>query len=140
MSVTSMFKNLRAPLSNPIWAWGAESQDRKAIILRVWQDETCKLSDGKRGHRLTNREFCEDNEAYKSKGWPQRLRHIQQIKNKTPGYCIIVIARDTKEVPRKIKGFIDDAIFPIIDLKEENGDTWAVLEKKITIKDYLASS
>lgn len=128
MSITQMFARLGAPLVNHVWSWGAVSNDGQKVYLRVWQDEHRRLPDGRIAFRLTNHGFIAANPQYSSPGWPERLSHIQLIRNGAQGYCIMVIAVAIHAIPREIQSYIENAVFPITDLdRDAAGDEWAVL-------------
>ena len=38
LSLSDLFKKLRAPLNNPRWSWGAVSEEG-IVVLRVWGDQ-----------------------------------------------------------------------------------------------------
>ena len=120
MSISSLFRDLGAPLRNTRWSWGAIHPKNGTVFLRVWQDEVRK--DGGRGVvRLTNRERFE---GTSSLGYAERKRHIELLRQGASGYLIFCEAKTPMTIPRKLKSYVSDRVFPTGDSCEMDGDIY----------------
>ncbi len=120
MSITSLFRELGAPLKNPRWSWGALNPNSGAVFLRVWKDETRKQDD-RSLVRLTNRARFEGTH---SPGYAERKRHIQLLREGRPGYLIFCEAKTPISIPRKLRSYVADRVFPTGELCEVDGDVY----------------
>ena len=98
MSITEFFKSLGAPFRNPQWSWGAVSEDGKRVYLKIWDHEI--LHEG--GVRYA-RPVINHNSS--SNGYPERLDHVEMVREGTPVYCIICTAKDPKALKMRIDSF-----------------------------------
>lgn len=121
------FQYIAAPLHNTVWSWGAISEQRRDVILRVWSDEI-KFIDNERLVQLTlHSRFA----GGKNPGYHERLRHIELIKSNHKGYAVICEAADKNSNPRKIKSYDRERLYPITRIVKINGDDWGVLGEPI---------
>jgi hypothetical protein len=128
------FQDIAAPLHNTVWSWGATSEQRREVILRVWSDEI-KLMEDERLVQLTlHSRFA----GGKNPGYHERLRHIELIKSNHKGYAIICEPVDKNSTPRKIKSYDRERLYPISRIVEINGDDWGVLGREILISHYIS--
>ena len=120
MSISSLFKDLGTPLKNIRWSWGAVDTTGGTVFLRVWKDETLKWK-GKDVVRLTNRAHFE---GTSSLGYAERKQHIERLRQGATGYLIFCEAKAPISIPRKLKSYDSDSVFPTTDLCEINGDVY----------------
>lgn len=120
MSISTLFSDLGAPLKNIRWSWGAVNPQSGAVFLRVWTDETRK-HNGWNVVRLTNRAHFE---GRKSLGYAERTNHIQDLRNGRPGFLIFCEAKEPGKIPRRLKSYRADRIFPTGRLCEVDGDVY----------------
>jgi len=115
MKISSFFANvLDAPLANSRWSWGAFQRDTNRLFLRVWKDQIRTESDGKRYVRISRA-----NRDYKSLGYPERLRHVDQLRKGAEAFGVVCVAVDeTEGVARQIESFDIEHLIrfgPIVD-------------------------
>jgi hypothetical protein len=120
MPISAVFSDLGAPLRNVRWSWGAVNSKSGAVFLRVWADETRK-HNGQNVVRLTNRAHFE---GRKSLGYAERTNHIQHLRNGRPGYLIFCEAKEPGKIPRRLKSYRADLVFPTGGLCEVDGDIY----------------
>lgn len=120
MSISSLFRDLGAPLRNTRWSWGSVHPESGTVFLRVWQDEVRKVS-GREVVRLTNRERFE---GTSSLGYAERRRHIDLLRQGAPGYLIFCEARTPITIPRRLRSYVSDRVFPTGNLCEIDGDIY----------------
>ena len=131
MRPTDFFDMLGAPLKNVQWSWGARREQDGTVFLRVWQDEVAS------GYvRLTNfqkaEKYKEKSQRYKP-GFQERLDHIGLIANGAKCYLVMCIATDKETIPRKIKEFIKERLFPAGKIVQRNDDWWAELLPSVPV-------
>jgi hypothetical protein len=117
MSISRLFKLLGAPLTNNRWSWGAQRATDGAVILRVWQD--LKFIEAGRMHMLIDAHANDDTESL---GYPERVRHIESIRNGAPCFMVMCSAHDAEASPRKIGDFDDRDIFVGAQIVETPSD------------------
>ncbi len=120
MSISSLFKDIGAPLRNIRWSWGGVRSDG-AVILRIWQNEIDPRG-GRRWAQLTHHQAFLGRE--KNLGYRERNRHVDLVKAGASCYLIICEARDVTKVPRVIKSFNGCELFVTGDHAEYQGNTW----------------
>ena len=98
MLVSKFFESLGAPMVNPQWSWGAVSQDGERIYLKIWDHEI--LHEG--GVRYARPVI---NHGSKSRGYPERLRHVEMVKEGVAVYCVVCTAKDPKALKMRIESF-----------------------------------
>src|SRR5437879_2010487 len=129
MTPTDFFNTLGAPLKNVQWSWGARRERDGTIFMRVWQDQVETRNDSQYV-RLTNfqtaKKYKEENDREKL-GYRERLEQIELVRNGAKCYLVMCIAVDKEALPRTIKEFIDDRLFPAGKIVQRNNDWWAEL-------------
>lgn len=134
LSQTEFFHRLGAPLSNPNWSWGAVSPEG-VVFVRAWQDETRRV-DGSLFTRLTNHaHFADANGS--NPGYNERLRHVQQLQDGSPGYVVMCVAKNVKASPRAIQSFDERDLHKIGAIRDIDGDQWAKLEGRVSVRNLL---
>jgi hypothetical protein len=134
MSISRLFEQLGAPLTNTRWSWGAVRPADGAVFLRVWQDlkfiEDGRMHaevDGNRGPW-----------AGLKPGHQERRRHIELIGNGARCYLIMCTAVDTHASPRKIEFFNEDDVFVGGDIIERNGVTYVKIVGRRPVSAVVA--
>jgi hypothetical protein len=93
---------------------GAIDHRTNRVFLRLWDD---KLKPGEERRVVIYRK---EKPAYeKSRGYPERAKHVEAIKNGAQGFGVICRARDRQEKPRAIAGFEKDALVRLSALSED---------------------
>lgn len=123
MSISALFEQVGAPLTNIRWSWGAVRQDG-AIVLRVWQNETQRIN-GRTYIQLTHHQAFVGKEG--DRGYQERLRHVEQIQDGAKCYLVMCEPMDVKEIPRHIKAFNERELFLAGEIVELAGDFWVPL-------------
>ena len=113
--ITQFFQDLKLPLKNARWSWGAQSES--TILLRTWADEFS--SREKRVVVLREPAGYQDRESY---GLDERIRHLRTLwAGGVAGYSVIATAKATDVPKREIKEYRDDKVF-VIDRLEARAD------------------
>ncbi|WP_394131932.1 hypothetical protein [Shewanella maritima] len=109
-------ENLRAPLSNVQWSWGAENQD--SVFLRIWDEEV------KNKHGLVYL-----NNGDKRLGQAERYRHIQSIKRGKPGYVVVILSgHESSNGTWRIDTY-KECVYQIVDITtDEQGNIYAKID------------
>lgn len=128
MSISHFFEQLGAPLANNRWSWGAVTTqglfDPKKVFLRVWNDERQAI-DGVEYIRLINREAYRD---HSHPGYNERLRQIDALtQDGIIGFGVMVWAEDPNVLPRTIRQYNANAVYPLGAIKLLDGDEWVEL-------------
>ena len=121
MTLTEFFAYLEAPLANQRWSWGAVRPSDGAVLLRVWQDEQRKM-DGAWFTQVTFTEFSKENPS--SRGYAERLGHVELIRSGAPSYMVMCQARDVHANPREVASFDRNDVFVGGRLVDIEGDYW----------------
>lgn len=113
--ITQFFLDLKLPLKNARWSWGA--QNDKTLLLRTWADEFS--SKEKRVGVLREPAGYQERESY---GLDERIRHLRALwAGGIAGYTVIATAKATNVPKREIKEYRDDKVF-VIDRLEAGTD------------------
>ena|SRR5438270_9719319 len=136
-SPSAMFKRLGAPLHNVQWSWGAVRADG-SVVLRVWQDETRKIEDGRRLIRLVNHRAYQGSET--NLGYSERLAHLDRLRAGAAGFVVICRAEDVNSRPRSIASFDAREVIRLGEIVVLDGDEWGELLERIPIKSLQFSS
>ena len=134
MSQTTLFAKLGAPLANPRWSWGAIRTTDGAVFLRVWQDRT-RRHDGALFVQVTHAERFKDDPD--NLGYQERLRHVERIREGAPCYMVMCEAVDVHAVPRAVRDFNGDEVFPGGRIIELDGDWWIELRSRVPVRKML---
>ena len=121
VTLTDFLAYLEAPLANQRWSWGAVRPTDGAVLLRVWQDEQRKM-DGAWFTQVTFTEFSKENPS--SRGYAERLGHVELIRRGTPSYMVMCQARDVHANPREVASFDRNDVFVGGGLVDIDGDYW----------------
>ena len=91
------------------------------MYLAVWEDEFCRIK-GKEAVRIT----CNEVFAEKSgnPGYRERLRHVDLIEDGARCFCVLCIAKDEDESPRRISNFNSKELVVGGKLIKHKGDYW----------------
>lgn len=112
--ITQFFQDLKLPLKNARWSWGAQNEN--TILLRTWADE---FSRDKRVVVLREPAGYQERESY---GLDERIRHLRTLwAGGVAGYSVIATAKATDVPKREIKEYRDDKVF-VIDQLEARTD------------------
>ena len=122
---------LRAPLANARWSWGAMRTDG-SVFLRVWQDEKIK-KDGTWYFKLTAHDFYSDQPN--NHGWVERQRHIAAIQAGAPAYLVMCEAVLPDAEPRVIKDFDRRNVFPGGQVIQDSGELWIAMLPRVNVHD-----
>ncbi len=102
IKITEFFeKELKAPLVNHHWSWGAVMPDEDAVILRAWKDQSRHPINGKRFWKILDTTHDRTSEA----GYNERVRHIEAIRQGAKCFIVEIEAVDAQTNERKIKKF-----------------------------------
>lgn len=100
LRISAFFKSrLGVELTNTRWSWGASNPDTRQVFLRVWNDDF-KTIDRVKHIRILGKDW-----GGSSRGFPERQRHIEELRKGAEGYGVLCIPRDIAD-KRYIKTFI----------------------------------
>ncbi len=134
LKITRYFAEiLHAPVVNPAWSWGAESQTSRALFFRIWVDHI----DG--GSVQVAWPW-----VAKTNGGLERRRHLDLMKSGRPTFGVICTAVKTNTGGKKrtIKKF-EKQEFLRLGLpmhEDENGVLWATIEDQVTLAQLMQIS
>jgi hypothetical protein len=128
--ITQFFLDLKLPLKNARWSWGARHE--RTILLRTWADEFS--SRDKRVVVLREPAGYQDRESY---GLDERIRHLRTLwAGGVAGYSVIATAKATDVPKREIKEYRDDKVFVIDRLElRADGAIVAVLGSMVAVEE-----
>jgi len=129
--ITQFFQDLKLPLKNARWSWGAQNEN--TILLRTWADEFS--SRDKRVVVLREPTGRQDRESY---GLDERIRHLRVLwAGGVAGYSVIATAKATDVPKRQIKEYRDDKVFVIDRLEvRADGAIVAVLGSMVGVEEF----
>jgi hypothetical protein len=107
VSISQLFASLGAPLANNRWSWGAQRPSDGAVFLRVWQD--LKFIDDLGPSFMVLSHYAVGDSG--SLGGEERAKHVESIRQGSPCYMVMCVARDVEDPRRQIKEFDDRDIF-----------------------------
>jgi hypothetical protein len=133
--ISVLFEKLGVPLRNVRWSWGAETGN--IIVLRTWADEydpkgkTVRILRGPGGRDMSA-----------SPGLNERIAHLRDLwSGNTAGYTVMANAQDPKQIPRVIKDFREDGVFPLVRIyAEPDGTVAAVLAPLVSVQQFKRHS
>lgn len=138
ISITDFFASLDAPLNNHVWSWGALTQNKKEVILRVWRDEKRKIN-GKTHFRLTLHSLFDKSQGQISPGYPERLEHLQIAHQKGRAFLVYCRAADQTVQPRTIAGYTDHVLGVCESIViDDEGDYWGEETRTIRVEEFEA--
>lgn len=112
MAISDFFaKVLKAPLNNIRWSWGAVRPDG-CVILRLWQDEVCKIGDTIYVTVQWEDHLWGGDEESRN-GRNERSEHIKLILAGTKAFAVVQQAVDVSASPREIKDYMRDSIYSL---------------------------
>jgi hypothetical protein len=129
-SISRFFKDLRVPLYNDRWSWGAERGN--IIVLRTWADQYD--SKARRATVLQIQTLVESVSA----GLDERVRQLRKIwQGSIAAYMIVATAVDPNVKQRTIESYRDD-VFPIESIEvDEDGTLVAQCASKwVSARDF----
>lgn len=127
MGINRFFEDiLGARRNHPVQSWGAINPDSKHVFLTVWQDQI--KSDGS-GERV---QIYNKKSVSKSFGRPERLEHLEAIKNGAQGFGVVCIARDPHTATsRNIAYFETSPLLQLGDFTEDENHIYAHIVGRI---------
>lgn len=131
MSQTELFRRLGASLANSRWSWGSVREADGTVFMRVWQDRVRRHEDRNFVQVTHNAEYAENIDNL---GHQERQRHVELVRQGAPCYMVMCQAVDVNALPRSVKDFNSDEVFPggrVIDL---DGETWIELCQRVSVQ------
>lgn len=127
-AISQFFADLRFPLRNIRWSWGARNDD--IILLRTWQDEYAG-----RERKVTVLREPAALEVNDSFGLDERIVQLKSLwQGEVAGYTVIVEVKDKTARPREIKDYREDVVFAIKRLEvRADGSIAAVLSDMVPV-------
>lgn len=132
MRINAFFQNrLGAKLYNHVWSWGATNPSTSDVFLRVGSWAIDEYDDGNTWAILFHPDWAEE-----KKGATERSRHIDEMRNGSTGYAVIIEFNDNG----KIRSFDDSYLLKLGKPVDEDGFTYAKVVEKISIDDLVTRS
>lgn len=109
---------------NSRWSWGGATESK--VILKGWQTGNIK---GSEGENLIN--VLADSWKADSVGLPERKRHLEAIKEGTPGYVVL-----SRNATAGTFGDMDTntRLYKIDGFKVIEGETYAIVTSSVAFK------
>jgi len=131
MSITTLFKSLRAPLANSRWSWGASNPD--CVVLRVWRDERV-TEDGVMKVLV----YAARDDIADKTGQHERIRHLKEIETGKPCYLIMCEPDSSDVLTRKIKSFDKNQLYIGGNLlNDESGKVFIEIVDRLKVIEFL---
>ena len=129
VSISAFFKDrLGVELTNTRWSWGASNPDTRQVFLRVWTDDL-KTIDGVRHIRILGKDW-----GGSSNGFPERIRHIEELRKGSEGYGVLCTPRVFDDDSRLIKTFIQDELLRFGKIKHVGKNVFAPIVARIPVE------
>lgn len=127
---------LHHPMVNHLWSGGGVNEDRKSVVLLVWQDNVVLHDDRWFVEILQSPE--KTNAADDKNGRNERERHIKLIEDGYDCFLIMQIAVDSKASPRSRASFQDrDLRIGGEIITGENGRRMIEMVGRIEVYDFV---
>lgn len=128
MSISEFFKSrLGVKLTNTRWSWGASNPDTRQVFLRVWDDDF-KTIGGVKHIRILGTDW-----GGSSNGFPERIRHIEELRKGSEGYGVLCTPRDIAD-KRYIKTFIQEELLRFGKIKHVGKNVFAPVVAHIPVE------
>ena len=128
VSISAFFKNrLGVELTNIRWSWGASKPDTRQVFLRVWDDDF-KPIDGVQHMRILAKDW-----GGSSNGFPERIRHIEELRKGAEGYGVLCTPRDIAD-NRYIKTFIQNELLRFGQITHVGKNVFAPVVDRIPVE------
>ena len=135
--IKAHMEKLRHPMVNARNCWGGQNDERRSVVLLVWQDRSVTI-DGRRFMTI-RRSPDELVTADDRVGRNERDKHIDLIQNH--GYaCFLInqIAVDPKASPRSRDKFQDAEVRATGETRElEDGSIVIEIGERIDVRDFV---
>lgn len=132
MTMKSFFEDLGAPLTNPMWSWGAVREQDKTVFLRVWLDGTKK-------HKALGDKYyswiSQADEQDQSLGAAERRKHVELIRSGYRALMVMCIAQDDEADVRAIREWDENDLRLGGKVVEHEGQIWLENVKRIAAFD-----
>ncbi|MBC7815601.1 MAG: hypothetical protein IAG10_01735, partial [Planctomycetaceae bacterium] len=136
MKINQFFTDVLGVERKPArWSWGATDPKTNRVFLRVW---THDIEPDHEGERVL---VGWDKPRRKSNGFPERARHLHQIRNGAVAFGIVCKAVDeeTDDV-RKIESFDTTTLLKLGALTNENGRTYARIDARAPVEEVVGQN
>lgn len=131
MKITRFYEEvLGAKLNNRQWSWGAVDLVTNRYFLRVWKDEVEQSAAGERVLVLRK------NPLFKSAGYPERIRHLNAIKNGASAFGVLCVAKDPSgSGKRTIIDFDENELLVLGEIIDEEIGAFALIDGRVAVKE-----
>lgn len=129
MKISEFFKSrLGVKLKNDRWSWGASNHDTRQVFLRVWDDDF-KTIDDVEHIRILGKDYW----VGQSPGFPERQRHIKELRKGAEGYGVLCTPRDLDDT-RRIKTFNQEVLLRFGKIIDIGNDVFAPVVDRIPVE------
>lgn len=134
MKINQFFEEtLQVKLKNPQWSWGAFDRFTNRVFLRVWNDD---INDG---HSVV--QIARKVPLRQSHGYPERMKHIELIKDGAEGFGIVCKPVDPNTVgTRKIAQFDEHYVLRLGEITEDSDNYYGRIEEHVPIMSVVCSA
>jgi hypothetical protein len=137
-AMSDFFKfDLKAPLHNNVWSWGAVSEDGTRQALRVWAHDTKRIN----GAWWVSIDYLVVPKGKVSNGIPERKEHVKALRAGRPTVGVIVTARkpDIGDETKSVKHYDSDRLMVITnEFMEIDNDLFARIDKYIKVNEFAS--
>ena len=120
---------LGANLRNQRWSWGAIDPLTNRIFLRVWKD---KIENYKNGERVV---VGNEKRISKSNGHPERIRHLDILKNGAEAYGVVCVDGNPRPKKRTISSFDESSLLKLGKITYERGIIYANIIDRVSVSN-----
>ena len=137
MRINAFYRDvLRAPVTNPVWSWGALDPTSNRVFLRVWADLI---------YRDHNGDECAEvygDPPIDSLGDPERFAQLAAIRAGAEGFAVVCTPRDPGAVPRKIRSFDREFLLQLGGLTKHGNrrTTYAHVVRRVRVSTVMADT
>ncbi len=129
MKISDFFQGtLGANLTNSRWSWGAFNPTTNQLFLRVWEDQLEIVSGIERISILRTKR------SGKSAGYPERKRHIEELKKGAEGYGVLCSAKETQSGGREIAKFDQNLLLKFGKIIKNNDCVYAHIIDRVLVE------
>lgn len=132
MSISDFFENmLGVKLKNFRNSWGALNPNTKQVFLRVWEHDLKPI------HGVEHVKILDGYWVGQSRGFPERKRHVEELRNGAEGYGVLCTAEDIAG-SRRIKKFDDETLLRFGKIIDEDNAVFAPVVGHIPVENLYS--
>ncbi len=132
MRISDFFENrLGVKLKNFRNSWGASNPDTKQVFLRVWEHDL-RTIQGVEHIKILDADW-----VGQSRGFPERKRHVEELRKGVEGYGVLCIAKDISG-SRRIEKFDRETLLRFGKIIDEDNHVFAPVVGRIPVENLYS--